>query len=560
MILTQLLNQTPRFRLLALSGICLTGILLAVSSCKKPAAPPAVNANSEDSSQNSESTEDDPDCDTFIDNSMNMLEPDRLGISSSLERAIGLLNQWTFKCGNFDTKPPVVTDSQKPFLKKYLSEAQLAKMDLTRFTELDGKFIRDSQLFNGMMTAAIEGQTSDLERVTAAFYYCMNNIALVTNEKSVLPLSPYEISILGSGSAEQRAWVYINVLRQLHIDAVLFRPAAPSPFKLLVGVLIDQNVYLFDPVLGLPIPAADQPADAFLIQNPATLATVYKTPDLLKNFYGDDAKNRFSAEELKTAQVLIMGQSAEWSARMRRLEDSLSRKQTFVLFRNLDPLEGDPGFIAHIQSIGQGILKEAEIKVSEFPDQQIKEHQELAGEALKQIDAMKLPFRAPVPFDVKTRIQKPEGFEVQWGAPSRKLLKTRTRQLMGDQKTAIESYVTTRLEAGFPADLIVPQETRLMHLMAAQQAAYFLALGQFIQGEDASASRSFSDYLRIYSRVDPTRTLAATYLMAICDAKSDKLSSAIFAVSENKPPEALRPAFQYLKERWKTIRDQEPKK
>jgi len=561
MILTQLLNRTHRFRLPALAGICCIILLLTVpSGCKKPAPPPAQNANSEDSSQNSESTEDDLDCNSYIDNSMSMLEPDRLGISSSMERAVGLLNQWTFKCGSFDTKPPVVTDSQKPFLKKYLSEAQLAKMDLTRFTELDGKFIRDSQLSNGMMTAAIEGQSGDVERATAAFYYCMNNIVLVTNEKNVLPLSPYEISILGIGSAEQRAWVYIDVLRQLRIDAVLFRPAAPSPFKLLVGVLLDQNIYLFDPVLGLPIPAAEQPADAFLIQNPATLDAVYKNPDLLKNFYGEDAKNRFSTEELKAAPVLIMGQSSEWSARMRRLEDSLSRKQTFVLFRNLDPLEGDPGFIAHIQSIGNGILKEAEIKVSEYPDQQINENQGASEEVLKKIDAMKLPFRAPVPFDAKARIQKPEGFEVRWGAPSRKLLKTRTRQLMGDQQAAIQSYVTTRLEAGFPSDLIVPQETRLMHLMAAQQAAYFLALGQYIQGEDASASRSFNDYLRIYSRVDPDRTLAATYLMAISDAKSGKLSSAIFSVSENKPPEALKPAFLYLKERWKAIRDREPKK
>jgi len=560
MILTHLLQQTHRFRLPIVLGVCFIGFLLVVTGCEKPAPPPAQNANSEDSSQDSESTQDDLDCDSFIDNSMSMLEPDRLGISSSLERAVGLLNQWTFKCGNFDTKPPAVTDSQKPFLKKYLSEAQLAKMDLSRFTELDGRFIRDSQLFNGMMKAAIEGQTSDLERSKAAFYYCMANIGLIANEKNVLPLSPYEICIFGAGSAEQRAWIYINVLRQLHIDAVLFRPATPSPFKLLVGVLIDQKIYLYDPVLGLPIPAAEQPADAILIPNPAALDAVYKNPDILKNFYGEDAKNRFSAEELKSAQVLIMGRSSEWSARMRRLEDSLSRKQTFVLFRNLDPLEGDPGFIAHIQSIGKGILKDAAIKVSEYPDQQINANQAVAGDMLKKITAMKLPFRAPVPFDVKTRIQKPEGFEVQWGAPTRKLLKTRTKQLMGDQQAAIQSFVTTRLEAGFPADLIVPQETRLMHLLAAQQAAYFLALGQYIQGEDASASQSFNDYLRIYSRVDPERTLAAMYLMAICDAKSGKLSSAIYSVSENKPPEAIKPAFLYLKERWKKIRDQEPKK
>ncbi|QDT95410.1 hypothetical protein [Gimesia aquarii] len=561
MTLTNLQHHKFRTPSVFLLGVIFIGLLITIPGCEKPAPPPAQNLNSEDNAQNSDSESDDPDCNSYIDNAMSMLEPDRLGISATLESAIELLNQWTSKCGNFDSKPPVITDSQKPFLKKYLSEAQLAKMDLTRFTKLDGKFIRNSQLFKGMINAAIEGKTNDKDRATSAFYYCINNIALITDEKNVVPLSPYEICILGAGSAEQRAWVYINLMRQLRIDAVLFRPAKPAPFKLLVGVLIDEEIYLFDPVLGLPIPATEQPANSILIQNPATLASVYKSPEILKNIYGEDAENRFSAEELKNAQVLIMGQSCEWSARMRRLEDSLSRKQTFVLFRNLDEFEGDPGFIAHIQTIGKGILKEADIKVSEYPDEQMRKSAAATGEIAKRIKAMKLPFRAPVPYDAKARVQNADGlFKVQWGPPSKKLLKTRTTQLMGDQQAAISSYVTTRLEAGFPVDLVVPQETRLMHLMAAQQAAYFLALGQYLQGEDSSASKSFNDYLRLYSRVEPDRTLAAMYLMAISDAKAGKLSSAIYSVSENKPPAAIKPAFQYFKERWKDIREKAPKK
>ncbi|MCH9656892.1 MAG: hypothetical protein K0U86_10480 [Planctomycetes bacterium] len=561
MILTNLPERTNGIRLPFLSGVCFLSMLLLISGCKNSSPPPAKKTNSKNSPQKTSSKQADTDCDSFIDNSINMLEPARLGISADLEQSVGLLNDWAFKCGGFDANPPVVTDSQKPFLKKYLSEAQLAKMDLIRFTTLDGRFIRDAQLANGMMKAAIKGQTSDLNRLTAAFYYCMNNIALIANENNEMPLSPYEICILGAGSPEQRAWVYINVLRQMHIDAVLFRPAVPSRFKLLVGVLIDQNIYLYDPVLGLPVPAAEQPADSILIQNPATLDSVLKTPDLLKNFYGKAAENRFSAAELKTAQVLIMGRSSEWSARMRLLEDSLSRKQTFVLFRNLDAFEGDPGFIAHIQTIGKGILKDSTIKVSEFPDQQITEREKMSGEKLKALTTLKLAFRAPVPYDRNAVIEKPDGtFDVKWGPPTRKLLKTRTEQLMGDQKAAIGSYITTRLEARFPSDLNVTQEVRLMHLIAAQQAAYFLALGKYLQGEDASASKSLGDYIRLYGRVDPERTLSAIYLMAISDAKAGKLSSAILAVAETKVPEALQPALPYLEKRWREIREKSKQK
>lgn len=563
MTFSNLLRYHSAPRLGLISGICCFALLISISGCKeqKPPSPAAKNANSQESAdKSSSSSQADPDCNNYIDNAMSMLEPERLEISSFVGRAVGLLNQWASKCGNFDVDKPALTDSQKPFFKKYLGEAQLAKMDLNRFTKSDAKFIRDSQLFNGMINAAIEGKSNDVERVTAAFYYCMSNVALTANEQNVLPLSPYAICILGAGSAEQRAWIYIDMLRQLRLDAVLLKPAKESPYKLLVGVLVNQDIYLFDPVLGLPIPAKDQPADAVLIPNPATLADVLKSPEILKDFYGEEAANRFSAEELKAPQVLIMGRSCEWSTRMRRLEDSLSRKQTFVLYRNLEELKGDPGFISHLQTIGKGILKDAEIKVSEYADKEIDASESVTGDLAKRIDSIKLPFRAPVPYDVKLRKETPEGFIVPWGSPTKKLLKTRTAQLLGDQKEAIESYVTTRLEAGFPSDLIVPQETRLMHLMAAHEATYYLGLGKYLQGEYASASQSFNDYLRLYPGVNPERTVAAVYLRAISDAKSGKFSSAIVAAGESKPPAALKPAFPYLEQRWRTIRDNASKK
>ncbi|WP_339684094.1 hypothetical protein [Gimesia maris] len=563
MTLSNLIRRHSAPRLGMISGVFCFALLIFISGCKEQ-TPSSSTANKEKSQgtagNSSASSQGDHECENYIDNAMSMLEPERLEISSFVGRAVGLLNQWASQCGNLDADASSLTDSQKPFFKKYLGEAQLAKMDLTRFTESDAKFIRDSQLFNGMINAAIEGKSNDVERVTAAFYYCMSNIALNTNQQNVLPLTPYEICILGAGSAEQRAWIYIDMLRQLRLDAVLLKPAKEAPYKLLVGVLLNEDIYLFDPVLGLPIPAKDQPVDAVLIPNPATLAEVLKSPAILKDFYGEEAANRFSTEELKAPQVLITGRSCEWSTRMRHLEDSLSRKQTFVLYRNLEEFKGDPGFISHLQTIGKGILKDAEIKVSEYPDKEIDASEAVTGDLKKRITSLKSAFHAPVPYDVKLRKETPEGFIVPWGAPTKKLLKTRTAQLLGDQTEAISSYVTTRLEAGFPSDLIVPQETRLMHLMAAHEATYFLGVGQYLQGDYASASQAFNDYLRLYNGANQERTIAAVYLMAFSDAKSGKFSSAIVAVGETKPPAALKPAFPYLEQRWRTIRDNASKK
>ena len=567
MTLTTLFRQSYGNRLSLLSGACLCCLLICLAGCNPP--KPAKKTGTGTGTKTTGAGEEDPDCHSYIDNAISMLEPDRLGISSSLEAAVSLLNDWTYRCCNFDEKPPRITDSQKPFLKKYLSEAQLAKMDLTRFTEYDGTFIRDSQLFNGMVNAAIEGRKNDRERITAAFYYCMNNIDLVPDSKQALPFSPYEACIIGSATAEERAWIYINLMRQLRLDAVLFRPAKPAPFKMLVGVFVGNEIYLFDPVLGLPVPSPAQPEDAVQIQIPATYAEVQKTPDLLKKFYGKYSDSRFSAEELKAAQVEIIGRSSEWSARMRRLEDSLSRKQNFVLFRNLDPLEGDPGFIGHIQTIGKGILKDAKILVSEYPDQQMDKAESVSGDEAKILSFLKMPFKAPIPYEVSAKTPNAQGlYEAQWGPPTRKLLKTRTTQLLGNQKAAVKSYVTTRLEEHMPVDLAVAPEIRQMHFMAGQNAAYFIGIGQFIQGEYATASISLDAYLNHRGYVHRTkegmwlaRSLSARYHRAIADAETGKLSYAFVTLSEDEKfcPEAMKPAFAYYSERWKAIRDRNKK-
>ena len=564
MTLTNLLRHFSGNRLsLLVPGVCLCCLLICLPGCNPP------KSAKQDGSKTAETKEEDADCHTYIDNAINMLEPDRLGISSDLEVAVSLLNDWTYKCGNFDAKPPTITDSQKPFLKKYLSEAQLAKMDLTRFTVSDGKFIRDSLLFNGMVNAAIEDTKNDRDRITAAFYYCMNNIDLVTDERLALPLSPYEACIIGSGTAEQRAWIFIDLMRQLRLDAVLFRPTKPASFKMLVGVLLENEIYLYDPVLGLPVPSPAQPEDAVQIQIPATYAEVLKTPDLLKQFYGKYIESRFTAEELKAAQVEIIGRSSEWSERMRRLEDSLSRKQTCVLFRNLDPLEGDPGLIGHIQDIGKGILKDAKIVVSEYPDNQMNEAESLSADKTKLLSLMKMPFKAPIPFDASAKKKNAQGlYEARWGAPTRKLLKTRTTQLLGNQQAAIKSYVTTRLEEQLPVDLAVKPEVRQMHLMAGQNAAYFIAIGQFIQGEYETASTSLDAYLkhRFYIHRDSQgmwlgRSLSVMYHRAIADAETGKLTYAFVTLSEDEKfcPDAMKPAFAYYSERWKAIRDKNKK-
>src|SRR5262249_27066575 len=122
-------------------------------------------------------------------------------------------------------------------------------------------------------------QGTELEKVTAVFGHVIRAVGLVPSPLKDLPLTPYEVYLLGKGTALDRAWIFVNVLRQLKIDAVLLAPrlgveAVPAvvgaqPF--LVGVLLDGQVYLFDPLAGVPIPALVRESASATVPSVATL-------------------------------------------------------------------------------------------------------------------------------------------------------------------------------------------------------------------------------------------------------------------------------------------------
>ena len=93
---------------------------------------------------------------------------------------------------------------------------------------------------------------TDLERATRLFFYVTRNIVLRSEEDSTLPLAPFGVAMFGEGNARDRAWLFINLLRDLRIDAVVLQ-AKESPKNVLVGGLLGGEVYLYDPELGLPV-------------------------------------------------------------------------------------------------------------------------------------------------------------------------------------------------------------------------------------------------------------------------------------------------------------------
>ena len=102
-----------------------------------------------------------------------------------------------------------------------------------------------------------------------------------------------------------------------------------------VGVLIEGNVYLFDPTLGLPIPGPKgvtrSSAGELLIQ-PATLAQVAADDGLLRRLDADPTHPySVKASDLQHVSVLLAASPTCLSRRMRLVESHLAGANKMVL-------------------------------------------------------------------------------------------------------------------------------------------------------------------------------------------------------------------------------------
>jgi tetratricopeptide (TPR) repeat protein len=144
----------------------------------------------------------------------------------------------------------------------------------------------------------------------------------------------------------ERAWIFILLARQQGLDAVILAPADAEENTPVAGeikplhywcmaVLIDGKAYLFDPLLGLPIPGKDgirHDAQGRLEIQPAALAEIIADPALLKRLDIDSQKTYpVKPSDLRNLAALVEASPADLSYRMKLIESRLAGKQKMVL-------------------------------------------------------------------------------------------------------------------------------------------------------------------------------------------------------------------------------------
>jgi hypothetical protein len=238
--------------------------------------------------------------------------------------AIAQLNNYL---GRAQRKPPALTESERELLtiQAHLSPEELKEVEADEFTELDAAFLDERFLLLDALRSLNLDWTDEgrADRARLAFAWVMRQAWV---EDSQLRAPPNAVLRRGWGTEAQRAGLVLSIFEAAGLDGCLlaYKPDGGAPRFWAVGVLIGNDILLFDPKAGRPIAGAGG-------KSIATLKQVRTNPELLKPLLADvkpplDAK--LIAEQSK---VYVSPPLSALAPRMRLLQEELKYTPPLVL-------------------------------------------------------------------------------------------------------------------------------------------------------------------------------------------------------------------------------------
>ena len=376
-------------------------------------------------------------------------EPER-----SFARVRELLNQWLQTGG--EEEQLSLDAAVRRQLEQTFNADELAEIEADRFSQGDAEHLRRCFVLRDVAMRTQGDADLVLDRAHAIFAWIWINIHPLDPEhdSAHVSLGPYYTLLTGRGGPPEQAWLFVVLLRQLNVDAVLVAHADANDLDRFVpwavGVLDDDEIYLFDFLHGRPV---TDPAG----EKPVTLRAATEKPELIQ-------PKGPKGEALDPARPALFLESDPfyWAPRMQLLESKLAGEQAAVLSYSLEALT--------------------------------RRAAEAAGEAIA--DRIILwPFPLEVCRQVRTgddNFEQARLFSLGPLAVFPILVNTRIRQLRGDWERAIPELQQVNIDKQQAKDLTRSLQGFLDQ--AAEASIYWLGLCQYEQGEFALAA----DWLRMY--------------------------------------------------------------
>lgn len=509
-----------------------------------------------------------------LQNAIDNLQPDKLGIVSSPEQAIAVLNEWARGAKRAADKSGSSWEPTRPHtLLKSLPKEWIEQITLEQFVERDAAFLRDCLWANQAAKFGAGDAESDLTIVLNLFEYVVRNVDLIPSGRRNVPLGPFDVMVLGRGTAQERAWVFAELLRQRSIDSVILTPRRASrdtegENHVLVGVLFEKDILLFDPALGMPLPADTAAPKSASPRLPMTLRQATRDPELLAAV-ASDSGGRFSvtAAMLAAPQVELICHTEQLSSRMRHLQQALAGEQSAVVSDPLEDLTDQPGLWSRVARHPAAMWSADDVAIWSFPEAMREGAAHHTEEQTRELAKISMSLAAPqrikfIRGDETARIME---LELGFTKPERALMKLRMQHVVGHWPEAVQGYLAVQLydvepptAKGFarvsangkeshPIAIVStldkqnlrllmmqkqqPQESvRKLHLLAGDDACHWVALCQF----ELNRMQAVVDQCREYDKWHSNGgwTAANQMLMATALVQQKKLKEAIRALKE----------------------------
>lgn len=526
-----------------------------------------------------------------LQNAMDSLQPDKLGTSSGAEQAIAVLNEWAIGAKDEAEKRGEGWQPHRPHgLLKSLPAAWSEQVSLEQFIERDAAFLRDSIWASRATRFGAGNAEKDLDVVVNLFDFVVRNVMLIPPGRRRVPLGPFDTMVFGQGTALDRAWVFAELLRQRNVDSVILSPrrAEGEPLnvnQLLVGVLFEKDIYLFDPSLGLPLMADAAEPKSALPRLPLSLRQAQRNPELLVAIAKDsEGQFELTAAMLEALQIELICQSEHLAIRMKRLQNELSGENSAIVADPLEDSEGQPGLWSRVAKHPAATWSAEDVSIWSYPEIVRESAARPTTEQQKELAKLAQSLNAPIrvrQFNMRDE-NTVEG--VEFSRPERALLKRRTEHVVGRWADAVPGYLAAQLYDVDPPTaktlmmlapgMKTPEEisvagstqtrvlrgvlmqqqykhVRDLHLQAGDDACFWLALCQYEQNRIESVVDQCNIYNKQHSNgrwFAPSQALMATAL-----AKQNKLKAAVRALKEIEEDDTSIGGYRVLMARWQRL-------
>jgi hypothetical protein len=323
---------------------------------------------------------------------------------------------------------------------------------------------------------------------------------------------PGEILLAGRASPAQRAWIFLELLRQSGIDGVMLATASAGdgpPRPWVPAAIIAGEAYLFEPAYGLPIAGPGG-------EGVATLRQAVADPAILEALSLPERRYPVQAETLAGGiAVLVVADPWAMSARMAALDRELATAQGIRVAVDVSKLSTRAAAAVagakEAPAVARGLWA--------FPWETVARRSSSAAALAEELGPLEVPVPDP---------QRP-------GAGFRALFAGRVREFRGEYDGpggAKAAYLAARVSrremagalAGMPEAQAAAITSRLVRMK--EDATYWLGLVMLAEGEDEAAV----DYLQrmtLQAAPDSRWTDAARVNLAAALTRLGKTAEAV---------------------------------